>query len=288
MQMNTDVTAPIAVFDSGLGGLTVARAIRHALPAESIVYFGDTARLPYGTKTPATVLRFARQCLRFLTQFQPKILVVACNTVSATALPALAGEFSIPVLGVLEPGARSAVAHARRAQPGGPCRIGLIATEATIATNAYPAAIRALDPLAHVVGRACPLLVPMIEEGRDPDSPVVRAVVNEYLSPFSGLRLSAMILGCTHYPIFASTIQETLGDAVVIVDAAGQTALEVQRQLATMVRLRPSGGAGDFTCYVTDQGLRFERLARLFLGQETGQPTAVAAELLEATMVETT
>ncbi len=281
-----DSHSPIAVFDSGLGGLTVARAIRQALPNESIVYFGDTARLPYGSKSAPTVLRFARQCLRFLMQLQPKLLVVACNTVSATALETLADEFPVPVLGVLQPGARAAVTLARSIAPGGPCRIGLIATEATIASNAYPTAIAHMDHRVHVVGRPCPLLVPLIEEGRSADSPIVRAVLEDYLASFTGLNITAMILGCTHYPIFASAIADVLGPRTQLVDAARQTALEAHGVLDGLRQLRPPGKRGKFTCYVTDQGLRFERLASLFLGHEIGQPTAVAAEMLEAAMVE--
>lgn len=167
--------APIGVFDSGLGGLTVAKALRELLPTESIAYFGDTARLPYGTKSPATVHRFTRQCLQFLMGLRPKLLVVACNTASALALDKLRTDFkAVPVLGVLEPGARAAVevacAGGREASRG---RIGLIATEATIASNAYPTAIRALEPTLQVVGRACPLLVPLIEEGREPGDLIV-------------------------------------------------------------------------------------------------------------------
>src|ERR1043165_9448066 len=160
--------APIGIFDSGLGGLTVAKAIRSLLPRESIAYFGDTARLPYGTKSAATVHRFTRQCLRFLTSMHPKMLVVCCNTASALALDKLRDEFDVPVIGVLEPGARAAVEAAEEQANSDPSRklkrVGLIATEATIASNAYQAAIRALDPGVQVIGRACPLLVPMIEE----------------------------------------------------------------------------------------------------------------------------
>ncbi len=199
--------SPIAVFDSGLGGLTVARALRRRLPGEPLVYFGDTARLPYGTKSPATVHRFTRQCLRFLMALAPKLIVLACNTASALAIDQLRGDFAVPVVGVLEPGAAAAVQVAAANHTG---RIGLIATEATINSNAYPAAVRRLDPRLHVIGRACPLLVPLIEEGREPDDPVVELVLAEYLQPFLELQVSALILGCTHYPLLAPAIARTL------------------------------------------------------------------------------
>jgi glutamate racemase len=293
--------APIGVFDSGLGGLTVARALRALLPGESIVYFGDTARLPYGTKSPSTVYRFSRQCLRFLMSMKPKLLVVACNTASALALDNLRDDFAVPVIGVLEPGAQAAVnilhGQAKLAaavggagtseptpsrtslSPAG--RIGLIATEATIASHAYPAAVRALDPSLQVIGRACPLLVPLIEEGREENDLIVGLALREYLEPFLTLDVSALILGCTHYPIFASAIQETLGEEVQLVDSAAQTALVVARQLDTM-NARSAHHRGRLTCYVTDQGQRFERLATRFLGEPVGQPIWVTPEMLEA------
>ena len=280
-------TAPIGVFDSGLGGLTVARALRALLPRESIAYFGDTARLPYGTKSAATVHRFSRQCLRFLMGMKPKLLVVACNTASALALEQLKGEFDVPVIGVLEPGARAAVEVAKKAaaQNGADTarahRIGLIATEATIGSNAYPAAVRALDPALQVMGRACPLLVPLIEEGREESDLIVGLVLREYLAPFMELDVSALILGCTHYPIFAGAIRETLGEEVALIDSAEQTALVVRERLDTMHARSRSPHDGRLTCYVTDQGQRFERLASRFLGGPVGQPIWVTPEMLE-------
>ena len=269
--------APIGVFDSGLGGLTVAKAIRALLPNESIAYFGDTARLPYGTKSAATVYRFTRQCLQFLMGLHPKMLVVACNTASALALDKLQNDFDVPVIGVLEPGARAAVDVAAHRSK----RIGLIATEATIASNAYPNAIRALNPAVQVIGRACPLLVPMIEEGREPSDLLVGLVLREYLAPFLELDASALILGCTHYPLLAPAIQETLGEEVALIDSARQTALVVRDRLDTMLARSTSPHDGRLTCYVTDQGQRFERLASRFLGESVGQPVWVTPEMLE-------
>jgi glutamate racemase len=272
--------APIGVFDSGLGGLTVAKAVRALLPKESSAYFGDTARLPYGTKSAATVYQFTRQCLRFLMSMHPKMLVVACNTASALALEKLQGDFDVPVIGVLEPGARAAVEVAA-ANGAGQRRIGLIATEATIGSGAYPAAIRTMNSGVQVVGRACPLLVPMIEEGREPADLLVGLVLREYLEPFLEMDVSALILGCTHYPIFASAIQETLGDGVKLIDSARQTALVVRERLDTMGVRSTSPHDGRLNCYVTDQGQRFERLASRFLGEPVGQPVWVTPEMLE-------
>jgi len=259
--------------------LTVAKALRALLPRESIAYFGDTARLPYGTKSPATVYQFTRQCLRFLMSLRPKLLVVACNTASALALAKLQKDFDVPVVGVLEPGAKAAV---EVVQGTSGKRVGLIATEATIASNAYPAAIRELDPQVQVIGRACPLLVPMIEEGREATDAIVGLVLREYLTPFMEWGAAAMILGCTHYPLLAPAIRQTLGDDVQLIDSAKQTALAVQEQLDTMnARSTGSPPRGRLTCYVTDQGQRFERLASRFLGESVGQPVWVTPEMLE-------
>lgn len=286
MSPNTDgslqesIAGPIGIFDSGLGGLTVARAVRAVLPAENILYFGDTARLPYGTKSPETVYRFTRQCLKFLMAMRPKMLVLACNTATALALSRLKEDFSVPIIGVVEPGAAAAAAVAHHG-PQQIKRIGLIATEATIASNAYPQAVRKLDSSIHVVGRATPLLVPMIEEGREVADPVVRLVLREYLRPFLEMRVAALILGCTHYPILTDAVQDVLGPDVELIDSAEQTALVVREQLVKMKALANESESGTMTCYVTDQGQRFERLAGRFLGQPVGQPVWVGADELE-------
>ena len=218
------------------------------------------------------------------------MMVVACNTASALALEKLKTEFEIPVIGVLEPGAQAAVDIGKARGNGVGKRIGLIATEATIASNAYPAAVRRLDPGGgaggmHVIGRACPLLVPLIEEGRENDDPIVRMVLKEYLKPFLDLQVAALILGCTHYPILAPAIAEALGGpgaGLPLVDSARQTALVVGERLATMAALRSEATQeGSLTCYVTDQGQRFERLASRFLGQPVSQPVWVTPEMLE-------
>jgi glutamate racemase len=254
------------------------------LPGESIAYFGDTARLPYGTKSAGTIYNFTKQCLQFLMTMKPKMLVVACNTASALALDRLRGDFEVPVIGVLEPGARAAV-EVLRDSGNAKGRIGLIGTEATIASDAYPAAIRKLMPGVQVVGRACPLLVPMIEEGREGSDLLVGLVLREYLAPFLEMDVSSLILGCTHYPIFAGAIQETLGDGVKLIDSALATALVVRERLDTMAARSASPHDGRLTCYVTDQGQRFERLASRFLGASVGQPVWVTPEMLEMSEV---
>src|SRR5690554_1309742 len=191
---------PIGVFDSGLGGLTVVAALRRHLPGEDIVYFGDTARVPYGNKSQRTILQFSEQNCRFLMQFEPKLLVVACNTASALALPALEERVSVPVIGVIEPGAADAVQRAR----GRP--IAVLATEATVASGAYLQAIQRIAPTIAVTQRPCPSLVALIEEGRPPDDRILRALIAEYLEDIMPLHPGVVLLGCTHYPLVAAAV----------------------------------------------------------------------------------
>ncbi|HUO51035.1 MAG TPA: glutamate racemase, partial [Gemmatimonadaceae bacterium] len=192
--MVTDAAAPIGVFDSGLGGLTVVHELRRQLPAERLIYFGDTARVPYGPKSPDTVRRYAAEITEWLIAQGVKAVVVACNTATAHALPMLRERFPLPVIGVIEPGARAAV----RASASG--RIGVIGTSGTIASGAYERAIRALRPGAEVTSRACPLFVPLVEEGWL-DTPATRLVADEYLRPLAEHGCDALVLGCTHYPL---------------------------------------------------------------------------------------
>ena len=190
--------APIGVFDSGLGGLTVVAELRRQLPGEDVVYFGDTARVPYGTKSSETVRRFALEDATFLLRFDPKMIVVACNTASAAALDVLRDALPVPVCGVVEPGAAQAVRRARenRVGPGGG-GIAVLATESTVNADAYPSAIRRIDATIPITQRPCPLLVPLVEEGRTPDDAIVRMSLTEYLSPLLPLRPGAVLLGCT-------------------------------------------------------------------------------------------
>jgi len=257
-----DRDAPIGVFDSGLGGLTVARAIRDAVPSERLVYLGDTARVPYGTRSPHTILRYARGCARHLAAHDIKLLVVACNTVSAVALPMLRVELDLPVLGVIGPGARAGV-EATRSH-----RIGVIATAGTVASGAYPRAVAAVSTRAEVIQRAAPLLVPLVEEGWL-EGEVPRRVVDRYLAPLIDASIDTLVLGCTHYPLLADVIRERLGaispHPVSVVDSAQATAAELERVLIDRDIARD--GSGDIRLRVTDLPEQFTEEASRFLGE---------------------
>ena len=252
-------SAPIGVFDSGVGGLTVFRALRRALPAERLVYFGDTARVPYGTKSKETVTRCSLEIGRFLESRGVKHVVVACNSATALALPALKAALRVPVTGVIEPAVRAAQAAAA----GG--AVGVIGTEATVASGAYQDAWRARHPGGRLVAAACPLYVPLVEEGWW-EHAVTRAVARTYLAPFVRARLAALILGCTHYPLLKPVLSGVLGPRVRLIDSGEETAAEVGAVLRRSGLSRPSG-RGDETFFVTDGPERFRRLARRFLGR---------------------
>jgi glutamate racemase len=257
--------APLGVFDSGIGGLTVVRHLRRLLPERHIVYFGDTARVPYGTKSAATVNRFAVEAARFLTLFRVDHLVVACNTVSAVALHALEREFrGLPVHGVIEPGARAAVAATRSG------RIGVIGTRATVASGAYERAIaaaaRADGKRVRVHATPCPLLVPLAEEGMT-NTPAVREVLRGYLSSLRRRGIDTLILGCTHYPPFKPALRAVLGRRVRLIDSGEATA----RRLARMLTRARNAGRGSLECYVSDIPRHFEAVGRRFLGHPIGR-----------------
>ncbi len=265
-------TAPIAVFDSGIGGLSVVRCLRRLLPAEDLIYFGDTARVPWGAKSPATVLHFSLEIARFLLQFDPKLIVVACNTASAVALPGLAAALPTPVVGVVEPGAAAAVKLAA----GRP--IAVMGTEATIASGSYPAAIRALTSAQHVLARACPLLVPLVEEGRDEHDPLVRMAVEQYLRPLRDDGARVVVLGCTHYPLLRGAIAEFLGPDTAIVDSGEETAAAVRARLVDERLLNATGRAGSLRCFVSDNVERFRRVGSRFLREPIADVALVSAE----------
>ena len=246
---------PIGIFDSGIGGLTVLAALQRRFPRETFLYLGDTARLPYGTKSAETVARYSLRAGLFLLDHGIKALVVACNTASSTALPVLEHAVTVPVVGVVEPGARAAVAV-------GGHRIGVIGTEATVASGAYPRALAALSPTADVVAQPCPLFVPLAEEGWF-DHPVTREVARTYLEPLRGA-VDVLILGCTHYPPLRPAIEAAVGAQVRLVDSALAMADAVTTMLAEG-RLRPSAGPGAIRLLVTDGAARFSRIARLLL-----------------------
>ncbi|WP_242360642.1 MULTISPECIES: glutamate racemase [unclassified Anaeromyxobacter] len=246
----------IGIFDSGVGGLTVQRAILEALPSVDTVYLGDTARVPYGTKSADTVTQYSLRNARVLARRGIDLLVVACNTASAVALPALRAELAVPVLGVVEPGVRAAI----RASRGG--RIGVIGTQGTVSSGAYQAALRAARPDAEVVARACPLFVPLAEEGwTDPDDPVVRGVVARYLAPLRDERVDTLVLGCTHYPLLRAAIARELPE-LALVDSADAIAAEVRARLGD-----ESGREGAHAFLVTDAPEKFLAVAGRFLGR---------------------
>lgn len=263
--------APLGVFDSGIGGLTVVRHLRRLLPGRHIVYFGDTARVPYGTKSSATVHRFAIEAARFLSLFRIDHLVVACNTVSAVALHALAREFrGLPVDGVIEPGAEAAVRATRNG------RIGVIGTRGTVASGAYEAAIaaaaRRVGKRVRVDSVPCPLLVPLAEEGMT-DTKAAREVLRGYLAPLKRRGIDTLILGCTHYPPFKPALRAAMGRRVALIDSGEATA----RRLARALRGR-GGRQGSLECYVSDIPRQFEVIGRRFLGQRPGRVRLVAQD----------
>jgi glutamate racemase len=265
--------APLGVFDSGLGGLTVVRALRAALPDEDIVYLGDTARVPYGTKGAATVIKYALGCAKHLVGRGVKAIVIACNTVSAVAPERLRVELDLPVLGVIEPGARAAVAATRTG------RIGVLATAGTIASGAYPRAVAQESTRAEVVGQPAPLLVPLAEEGWT-EGEVPRLAVRRYLDPLAAAKVDVVVLGCTHYPLLRGTIElesrALLGPHVAIVDSAQAAAHDVADFLQSRGMARsPSAGRGRVELLVTDLPKTFSEVAARFLGEEAPPVTQI-------------
>lgn len=278
--------SPIVVLDSGLGGLTVVRALRALMPAEDILYFGDTARLPYGSKSSATVAGFVRQIIDYFTDFSPKHVVIACNTATALALSTVRPEFpGLQITGVIDPGAKAAVAAAgAKLVP----TIGVIATEATIRSRAYDRAICHRRNHARVILRATPLLAPIIEEGRTAEDPLVRIALRQYLSPFQQRKVEILLLGCTHYPILREAIEQLMGPGVQVIDSAEQCAQDVARRLKRGGLARPMTGGhatGFLRTFVTDDPGRFRNLASQFLGSAIDLPTWVAPEKLYETAV---
>ena len=216
--------APIGVFDSGVGGLTVVREITRQLPHENIVYFGDTARVPYGSKSKSNIIRFSEQIIRFLKTKQVKAIVIACNTASALALDAVRDEFDIPIIGVIVPGARAAVEATANGE------IGVVGTDATVKSGTYTKVIHQMDPNIHVREKACPLFVPLVEEGFK-EHVVTEEVIEYYLESLKHTEIDAMILGCTHYPLLRSKIRSYMGERIQIVNPAYETAMDLKRLL---------------------------------------------------------
>ncbi|MFN2564709.1 MAG: glutamate racemase [Gemmatimonadaceae bacterium] len=252
--------APIGVFDSGLGGLTVASELMRQLPAEGLIYFGDTARVPYGPKAPSTVRRYSREIGSFLEAQGVKALVIACNTATAHALTTLRAELRVPVIGVIEPGARAAAAATLTGA------VGVIGTAGTIRSGAYERAIRELAPDARITVQPCPLFVPLVEEGWT-DKEATRLVAREYLQPLADAGVDAVVLGCTHYPLLKPVIADILGDGVRLIDSAAETASETRRLLADRRIEAPPGGEPLRRFIASDDSSQFLRLGQRFLGR---------------------
>lgn len=249
--------APIGIFDSGVGGLTVAREVMRQMPNERIIYFGDTARVPYGSKSPETVTRYSEQIVRFLRTFQVKTIVVACNTASACALDALEKDIDIPIIGVVKPGARVAAEVTKNG------RIGVIGTEATINSQIYSNYIQNINAKATIYDKACPLFVPLVEEGLLED-PVTDEIARRYLAELIDIDIDTLILGCTHYPLIRSTLGRIVGDKVTLVNPAYETALELRHLLAEMDMLNeetPGLGSDRYRFFVSDKAEKFVRFA---------------------------
>ena len=257
--MSDAKSSPIGVFDSGIGGLTVVAEIMRQLPNEEIVYFGDTARLPYGPKSNDTVTQFAIQDAEFLLEHGVKNIVVACNTASSIAVEALSSRYEVPVIGVIEPGALAAVSSTLTG------KVGVIGTEGTIASGAYRRAITRLDRDIEVIETSCPLFVPLAEEGWT-DREVTLVIAHEYLTPLRDAAVDVLVLGCTHYPILKATIAKVFGPSVKLIDSAEETAKEVGERLEDLGLKREGGNPPEHRFFVSDVPHRFREQAERFLG----------------------
>lgn len=260
MEIDVRKSAPIGVFDSGVGGLTVAREIMRHLPNENIVYFGDTARVPYGSKSKETIIRYARQIIHFLQTQDVKAIVIACNTASALALEVVRGEFDLPILGVVEPGARAALAVTETG------KVGVIGTEGTVRSAMYEKVIGEMDPNVEVVAKACPLFVPLVEEGFKKHH-VTDEIIDFYLKSMKESDIDALILGCTHYPLLRSKIREYVGDKITLVNPAYETAMDLKLLLEEK-ELANEGNEekrASYTFYVSDAADKFKQFANSIL-----------------------
>ena len=255
------MSQPIGVFDSGIGGLTVVKHLFQQLPHESIVYFGDTARVPYGSKSVDTIRRYAMEDTRFLMSKEVKFIVVACNTTSAVAMKDIGQVFQNPVVGVIEPGARAAVknTHTRR--------VGVIGTKATINSEAYSKAIAKLDPTIQVFSSPCPLFVPLVEEGML-QGEITNSIIRMYLEPLLKNGIDTLVLGCTHYPLLRQAIQGVVSNLVTLIDSGEAAAIEVKEQLAQSSLETKSQKNGEHQFYVSDSVADFEKVGNSFLGEK--------------------
>ena len=259
MSIDVNKAAPIGVFDSGVGGLTVAREIMRQLPNENIVYFGDTARVPYGSKSKDNIIRYSRQIIHFLQTKEVKAIVIACNTASALALDVVKEEFDLPIIGVVEPGARAALAVTETK------KIGVIGTEATVRSSMYESIIQKWEPDVEVVAKACPLFVPLVEEGFKKHH-VTDEIIDFYLKSMKESDIDALILGCTHYPLLRSKIREYVGDKITLVNPAYETAMDLkvlleEREMANL----GEDGRASYSFYVSDAADKFKQFANSIL-----------------------
>ena len=265
--------APVGVFDSGVGGLTVAREIMRQLPEERLVYFGDTARVPYGSKSQGTILRFVRQIVRFLETKEVKAIVVACNTASAYALETIEKEIRLPIIGVVKPGARTAAAASRNG------RIGVIATDATIGSGLYTQFIQGINPRLQVFGKACPLFVPLVEEGLTHDF-VTEEIARRYVKDLQYKDIDTLILGCTHYPLLRTLLRKVMGPGVTLVNPAYETAIELKELLRErgLARDERLDGQADYRFYVSDLADQFQEFAASILPYDIHQTEQIDIE----------
>lgn len=253
---------PIGVFDSGLGGLTAVRQLRRIMPSENIIYFGDTSRVPYGNRSRDTILKYARQDMRFLRSFDLKAVVIACGTVSSNCLETLQAENNIPVIGVVAPAVQRAAALTRNK------RVGLVATRASVRSGAYERMFHAMSPEVQLFSKACPLFVPLVEEGRcRPGDRVIEQVAEEYLAELKDKGVDTLVLGCTHYPLLAEVIGQVMGPEVALVDVGAESA-RAARTLLTAQNAQAERKAGAASFYTSDRAEDFERLASLFLQED--------------------
>ena len=269
---NTNMnTAPIGVFDSGIGGLTVAREIMRQLPEENVVYFGDTARVPYGCKSKNNIIRYSEQIVRFLKTKNVKAIVIACNTASALALEEVQKDLDIPIIGVIVPGARAAVQETKRG------KIGVIGTEATIRSETYTKVIKSMLPDADVMGTPCPLFVPLVEEGFAKHR-ITEEVIDIYLSDMKHSDIDTMILGCTHYPLLRSRIMAYFGESVRIVNPAYETAIDLRNILEENNMANHSGKPAVYEFYVSDAAEKFTKFANSILPYDVSSTKLVNIE----------
>lgn len=266
---------PIGVFDSGIGGLTVVKRLSSMLPAENLIYFGDTARVPYGSKSNSTVIEYSLQNAHFLMEKNVKAIVVACNTASSVAIQELKNNFKVPIIGMIEPGAKYALSNSSSG------RIGVIGTRATITNQAYSKEIKKLNPDVNVFEKACPLFVPLAEEGWIEHSATYE-IAEEYLKELRDLKIDTLVLGCTHYPILANVIQKVIGENVKLIDSGIASAEVVRSEISRIGFETNSFGMGNHQFYVSDIPAKFQEVAELFLGRQISHVQKVDLEYLTA------